>query len=111
MDTSFDQIEDQNVKKCRFLTACIDYYLSTRKKQTLYSLEKKTGIHYSSLRRIVQSKSKPVVETAIKLLNALGEDQNLKKYLDEFHPEVSSLMSEKYSHNSEYEYISKKTKD
>ena len=111
LDNSFEQVEDQNIKKCRFLTACIDYYLSSHKKQSLYSLEKKTGIHYSSLRRIVNNSSKPTVETAIKLLNSLGEDENLKKYLDTFHPEVAGLMGEQFSHNSEYEYISKKAKD
>jgi len=69
------------------------------------SIETKTGVPYSTLRRIVQLQGSPQPEAVIKIFMALGLDKELVDYMDEFHPEIASVMAIKNSHNREYQYV------
>lgn len=54
---------------------------------------------------MVQLKGNPQPETAIKIYNALGEDQHLYEYMKEFHPDIAKVMNFNFSHNQEFEFV------
>lgn len=54
---------------------------------------------------MVQLKGNPQPETAIKIYNALGEDQHLYEYMKEFHPDIAKVMNFNFSHNQEFDFV------
>jgi hypothetical protein len=68
---------------------------------SLQSIEDKTSVPGTTLRRIMSLKGNPNPENVIKIFRSLGFDQGLYKY----HPEIAMVMNSKEGHNSEYEYI------
>lgn len=62
----------------------------------------------TSVKRILSLSGNPNPETVIKILNTTGDDELLIKYMTDFHPEISSIMNQKFSHNKEYEFVDSK---
>lgn len=96
---------DINLGKCERIKACMDSYLEKNPRMTLQSIEDKTDVPNSTLRRIVSLKGNPQPETAIKIFRSLGFDNELLQYMKEYHPDIATVMATKNSHNQEYEYI------
>ena len=63
---------DINLGKCERIKACIDSFLEKNPRMTLQTVEDKTGVPISTLRRIVNLKGNPQPETVIKVFIALG---------------------------------------
>ncbi|HAZ13892.1 MAG: hypothetical protein A2X86_12945 [Bdellovibrionales bacterium GWA2_49_15] len=99
------EIDSITTRKCEQIKSCIDFYLSKRANLNLQSVADKSGVPYSTLRRIIQINGNPQPEAAIKVFMALGQDKQLHGYMKEFHPEIASLMGGGLSHNQEYEFI------
>lgn len=97
---------DINLGKCERIKACIDSFLQKNPRMTLQTVEDKTGVPISTLRRIVNLKGNPQPETVIKAFMALGYDNELVHYMREFHPDIAAVMALKNSHNQEYKYLS-----
>lgn len=95
---------DISTAKCESIKACLDSYLQKNPKLSLQSIDDKTGIPISTLRRIINLNGNPNPESVIKLCRALGFDQELEKYLEKYHPDIAALMASK-SHNKDYEYV------
>ncbi len=95
---------DISTAKCEQVKACIDSYLSKNTSMSLQSVEDKTGIPISTLRRIVALKGNPNPETVIKIFLALGFDQKLDGYMQKYHPEIASAMAAN-RHNNQYNYV------
>lgn len=96
---------DTNLSKCKQVKACIDAYLLKNPNLTLVNVEDKTSVPHSTLRRIMNLKGNLQPEAVIKIYRALGFDQDLFKYMKEFHPDIASVMSMKSTHNREYDFI------
>lgn len=96
---------DINLSKCELIKACIDSYLERNPRMTLQTIEDKTGVPISTLRRIVSLKGNPQPETVIKVFVTLGFDNELTLYMKDYHPDIASVMALKNSHNQEYDYI------
>ncbi|MDO9182128.1 MAG: hypothetical protein Q7U04_06955 [Bacteriovorax sp.] len=94
-----------NLNKCERVKTCIDSYFSMNPRLTLQSVEDKTSVPYSTLRRIMLLNGNPQPESVIKIFQALGYDQELYQYMSDFHPDIASVMAMKTSHNIEYSYI------
>lgn len=97
---------DINLKKCEQIKACMDSFLKKNSKMSLQTIEDKTGVPISTLRRIMTLKGNPQPETAIKIFVTLGFDNELTLYMKEFHPDIATAMALKNSHNQEYSYVS-----
>jgi hypothetical protein len=89
---------------------CIDTYLSTRPNINIPSISKRSAIPETTLRRIFNLEGNPRPRTVIALFNSIGEDEFLYKYMSEFHPEISTVMAKKFSHNKEYKYVEEDNK-
>jgi DNA-binding phage protein len=101
-----DNDGDINLSKCERVKACIDSYLEKNSRLTLISVEDKTAVPHSTLRRIMTLKGNPQPEAVIKVFRALGFDQELYHYMRDFHPDIANVMALKTSHNQEYDYVS-----
>ena len=102
--------EDINQRKCIQVKNCIDSYLSKRPNLNLQSIEDKTTVAYTTLRRIHTLKGNPQPETVIRIFNALGEDELLYIYMNEFHPDIAKVMNMNFSHNQEYKFVDEKSR-
>lgn len=91
--------------KCESIKVCIETYLAKNPLMSLQSIETKTGMPISTLRRIVNLQGNPNPENVIKLCLALGFDRELVHYLEQFHPDLAAVMTLKNSHNKEYVYV------
>jgi hypothetical protein len=96
---------DNYSRKCELIKTCIDSFLEKNPKMSLQSVEDKTGVPCSTLRRIMTLKGNPQPEAVIKIYLALGFDRELMNYLKDYHPEIATLMALKNSHNKEYHYV------
>jgi hypothetical protein len=96
---------DINLSKCKQVKACITSYLLKNSSLTLVNVEEKTSVPHSTLRRIMNSSGNPSAEAVIKIFRSLGFDNELVKYMKDYHPEIATIMALKSSHNQEYEYI------
>lgn len=94
-----------NLNKCERVKACIESYLEKNPRLTLVNVEEKTTVPHSTLRRIMGNKSNPQPEAVIKIFRGLGFDQELYSYMVDFHPEISTVMAQRNSHNTEYQFI------
>ena len=101
-----ESIGDNYSSKCEQIKTCIDSFLEKNPKMSLQIVEDKTGVPCSNLRRIISLKGNPQPESAIKIFLALGFDNELIKYMKEFHPEIATAMALKNSHNQEYDFVS-----
>lgn len=90
--------------KCDRIRAIIDSFLQNNPRQSLQSIENKTGLPISTLRRMISINGNPNPENVVKLYLALGFDQELAGYMEKFHPEIASIMALK-SHNLERSYV------
>ena len=95
---------DISTAKCESIKACLDSYLQKNPKLSLQSIDDKTGIPISTLRRITNLNGNPNPESVIKLCLALGFDQELIRYMEKFHPEIAAIMALK-SHNQDRNYV------
>ncbi len=102
--------EDINQRKCIQVKNCIDSYLSKRPNLNLQNIEDKTTVAYTTLRRIHNLKGNPQPETVIRIFNALGEDELLYKYMNEFHQDIAKVMNMNFSHNQEYQFVEEKSR-
>lgn len=100
-----------NLNKCERVKACIESYLEKNPRLTLVNVEEKTTVPHSTLRRIMGNKSNPQPEAVIKVFRGLGFDQALFQYMKDFHPEIASVMGLKFSHNTEYEFVSEENRE
>lgn len=94
-----------NSSKCERVKACIDSYLERNPRLTLINVEDKTSVPHSTLRRIMNLKGNLQPEAVIKIFRALGFDQDLYKYMKEFHPDIANVMAMKSTHNKDYNFI------
>lgn len=102
--------EDINLRKCVQVKNGIDNYLSKRPNLNLQSIADKTTVPYTTLRRLNSLNGNPQPETVIKIFNALGEDELLFGYMNEFHPDIAKVMQLNFSHNQEYQYVDSENK-
>ena len=102
---------DINLGKCERIKACIDSFLEKNPRMTLQTVEDKTGVPISTLRRIVNLKGNPQPETVIKVFLALGYDNELIHYMREFHPDIATVMSVKNSHNQDYDFVEENNRE
>lgn len=91
-------------KGCERVKAVLDSYLANPN-LSIKSLETKTGVPHTTLRRIIKNEYDPKPEAVIKIFRAFGLDNELLNYMQEFHPEIASLMKGSSSHNNEYQFI------
>ena len=96
---------DIQIKKCEWIRDCIEAFLSKNTRLSQQSIEDRTGVSVSTIRRFLSLKGNPNPEVVIKIFTALGQDEQLYKYMLEFHPDIATIMAEKSKHNSEYNYI------
>lgn len=109
LETSSPVLEsngDNYSGKCELIKACIDSFLEKNPKMSLQSVEDKTGVPCSTLRRIITLKGNPQPEAVIKIFLALGFDNELVTYMKEHHPEIATVMALKSIHNQEYDFVS-----
>jgi len=94
-----------NTGKCERIKACIDSYLEKNPRLKLINVEDKTSVPHSTLRRIMNLKGNPQPEAVIKIFRSLGLDNDLLKYMKDYHPDIATVMSAQSGHNQEYEYV------
>ena len=99
-----DMDEVIRVNKSKWVKRHLDAYLENPN-LSLRSFETKSGVPYSTLRRITQLEGCPQPEAVVKIFLTLGLDQDLVRYMEEFHPEIASIMATKNTHNHEYKYV------
>lgn len=103
-----DHIKDANnphAKGCeRINTVLFNGYLKNPN-LSIKSLEAKTGVPHTTLRRIVKNESDPNPAAVIKIFRAFGLDDELLRYMQDFHPEIASIMRSNSAHNEEYNFI------
>lgn len=104
----FDHIKEANnshAKGCeRINTVLFNGYLKNPN-LSIKSLEAKTGVPHTTLRRIIKNESDPNPAAVIKIFRAFGLDDELLQYMQDFHPEIASVMKDNSVHNNEYNYI------
>lgn len=103
--------ENNLFNRCERIKIHIDNYLSRNPRLSLQSVEDKTGVPGSTLRRIVSLKGNPQPEAVIKIFQSLGFDQDLYKYMNDFHPGIAKIMAHKNSHNNEYKFVNEDERD
>lgn len=103
--------DELSKRKCENIKVLIENYLSKNSRLTLQSVEDKTSVHYSNLRRIMLLQGNPQPEAVIKIALSLGAEKELLHYMRLFHPEIAQALTSKYVHNLEYNYVADEDKD
>jgi hypothetical protein len=102
---------DNNSSRCERIKTCIDAFLEKNPRLSLQSVEDKTGVPSSTLRRIFSLKGNPQPEAAIKIFSSLGHDEELYQYMLDFHPGIAEIMALKSKHNQEYDFVNVSDRD